>query len=461
MDHTIPPLGVSEYINYLNSSLKGSRKRVIGEVFELLYADSGHVYFTLKDKKEDAVLKCAIWRSNYQIQGIQLKNGMEVIATGFPEIYPIKGRLSFIISSIELVGEGQLKAAYDDLKRSLTKEGLFATENKRALPIFPKKIGIITSRSGAVIHDFLGNVDKCGFNFIFCDSRVEGKDALKEILQSLKTMRAQNIDALVIMRGGGPMQSLAAFDNEILVREIAKFPVPVIAAIGHHLDIPLAALAADIHVSTPTAAANLIGKSWEDGRFKLRKLSQEVIIGYSQLLQDSELTLQLRKETVLEAFRSLSLIFDQIRQQIKDHLVQVHATIPGLVERINNLTEYILVGFHSHIVSVYSKLVFSDEISALAYAISHTQDTLTSVWEERIVRPYNYSFQSAHKELAYVDKTIHLRDPRVLLKHGYSILQKNGKVVKSVKNVTIGELVEVTLSDGQITSQVKELKKYE
>lgn len=458
MEPTAQPLSVSEFVLTLNQELKNFRQRIIGEVFSLKIADSGHVYFTLRDKNGDAVIDCKIWNNNYRIQGVRLKNGMEVIISGHPNVYQLNGRLSVLVESIELVGEGRLKAAYDELKGQLTREGLFAEESKREIPQFPQNVGIITSRGGAVIHDFYGNVGICGYRFIFCDSRVEGKDTLRDLLHSLKVMAMQDIEVLVVMRGGGPMQSLAAFDNEALVREIVAFPVPVIAAIGHHLDVPLAALAADVHVSTPTAAANLLGKSWVDGRYTFRKLTQEVTMHYSQVIQDTELTLQLRKETVSEAFQSLLQVFDQAKQVIKNHLTHIQAILPGLSNRVNNLQEYILAGFHSQITTQYKTLEFSDEILVFNETLATTAALLSSFWEESITRIYNFSFQTMQKELQHMEATIHLRDPHVLLKHGYSILRNQGKLVKSIENVTIGELLEVILADGLVITEVKKVK---
>ncbi len=271
---------IAEFIEILNVFFRREDVRITGEISELKRAASGHVYFTLKDKKDGAVMDAIIWSRNYQLCGVALEVGMEVVLTGHPNIYPPSGRLSFVADMVELVGEGALKKAYDGLKAKLEAEGVFAPARKRALPEFPQRIGVITSLKGAVIHDFENNLGKFGFKVMVCDSRVEGQAAVKDLLASVEAMREfapkddeiGGIDALVIIRGGGSLESLQAFNNEALVRAIVDFPVPVIAGIGHDKDVPLAALAADYMTSTPTAAAHLLNRSWEAAFSKVRDL---------------------------------------------------------------------------------------------------------------------------------------------------------------------------------------------
>lgn len=268
---------VGEYIEVLNVAFKREVIKLTGEISELKRADSGHVYFSIKDKEDGAVMGCIMWKGNYNLCGIALEVGMEVILTGHPNIYPARGSLSFVADTVELVGEGALKKAYDALKKKLEVEGIFAPERKRALPDYVQKIGVITSMKGAVIHDFENNLGKFGFSVRVLDARVEGQQAIVSLMSSLTQMRKQalagNIEVLVIIRGGGSLESLQAFNNEALVREIVSFPVPVIAGIGHDQDVPLAALAADFMTSTPTAAAHLLCKQWEEAYAKIHQVS--------------------------------------------------------------------------------------------------------------------------------------------------------------------------------------------
>ena len=273
---------IAEYIEILNVFFKSQSARIIGEISELKRAASGHVYFSVKDKENSGSLDAIMWARNYQLCGVALEVGMEVILNGHPNVYPPSGRLSFVADTVELVGEGALKKAYDDLRKKLEAEGVFAAARKRPLPEYPQGIGVITSLKGAVIHDFENNLGKFGFKVNVIDARVEGAQAVPSLLAAIHAMREMvedegsrgtGIEALVIIRGGGSLESLQAFNNEALVREVINFPVPVIAGIGHDQDVPLMALAADYMTSTPTAAAHVLGRSWEEAHAKVREFS--------------------------------------------------------------------------------------------------------------------------------------------------------------------------------------------
>jgi exodeoxyribonuclease VII large subunit len=186
---------------------------------------------------------------------------MEVIVEGTPSIYIPNGRFNFGVNTIELVGEGALKMAYDKLKKKLDSEGLFDIERKKLIPELPERIGLITSETGAVIHDFLTNIGKYGFKIKFFNSRVEGQLAIKDLLSAIEYFEDKDIDVLVIIRGGGSLESLQAFNNEVLIRKIADFEKPVICGIGHDKDVPLCALVADLLVSTPTAVTTVLNRS--------------------------------------------------------------------------------------------------------------------------------------------------------------------------------------------------------
>ncbi|MFH1575507.1 MAG: exodeoxyribonuclease VII large subunit, partial [Candidatus Nealsonbacteria bacterium] len=301
---------VSEFIALLNIGLKKSVVKIVGEVGQVQAGPTGHVYFTLKDEKKQGIINCIIWKSKYMLYGIKLEEGMKIMALGHPEVYAPTGRLSFISETIELAGEGTLKKQYDELKKKLTKEGLFAEERKRPLPLYPQKIGLITSKKGAVLGDFLSNVGKFGFKIKMIDSRVEGQEAVAELLSAIKTFRKKDIDILAIIRGGGSMESLMPFNNELLVREIVNFPAPVIVAIGHDRDEPLVDLAADVSVSTPSIVATTISQSWEDLALFLEKQERDIFARYQSIF-DNFWNMEKRVMIAFERFRSLLSIIKQ------------------------------------------------------------------------------------------------------------------------------------------------------
>ncbi len=287
------PLSVLDYIAVLNETLRDIEVSIVGEVSKVSFPPSGHVYFDLKDESGDGVLHCVVWKTVYQNLGIALKMGMRIVVLGSAGIYAPRGELSFKVKAMELTGEGVLKKRYEELKKKLVEEGVFNEERKRAVPEYPERIGIVTSRNGAVIHDILNNLGRFGFKVSLVDARVEGPEAVGSLLSAIKKLRDVPLDVLIVARGGGSMEALQAFDNERLVRALVDFPVPVIAAIGHHQDVPLAALAADVHVSTPTAAANLLNRSWADAALRVAHDAERISEIFRNMIERAEEKLDL------------------------------------------------------------------------------------------------------------------------------------------------------------------------
>ena len=388
-------ISVSNYIKILNQGLREFTGKIIGEVSEVKFGPSGHVYFSLKDEGDKSVISCIIWRYKYQLYGIELREGLKIIASGHPEIYAPTGRISFLAEVIEHAGEGELKKEYERLKKKLSEEGLFAEEKKRKIPAYIQRIGMITSLNGAVIADFSNNLGKFGFKVKMIDSRVEGQTAAAEILSSIRTFKKQNIEALVIMRGGGSLESMLAFNNELLVREVANFPVPVIVAIGHHKDVPLMALVADIAVSTPSIATTMLTESWKQASLLLERHERNIISKYSDFIFE--------KYKKIENGLKISL------GNFKNALLNVRIGLGSSLDKS-------LAGFSSLLLRT-------------------------------------------SQQLTQAEKIIGLNDPERQLMLGYSIARCNNKIVRSIKNVKIGEGIDVQVSDGKINSQIINITK--
>jgi exodeoxyribonuclease VII large subunit len=412
----MPPIetySVSEFIQRINSELEGIVGQVMGEVSELKTASSGHVYFTLKDKDTGYILPCTIWARDYLLSSVALEMGMEVAVSGKASYYGPFGKLSFNAKTVELVGEGALKKAYDKLKKKLTEEGIFAPERKRSIPIFPQKIGIITSTHGAVIHDFSNNLGKFGFSLMVLNSKVEGPESGRELALSVRAMRTEAIDILVIIRGGGSIQSLAGFDNEILVREIASFPVPVIAGVGHHQDVTLAALAADAAESTPSLVATLINASW------------------------------------IEAIRSLDQSEDHIFQAYEHSLTTAARTVDRSCAVINNSLGSILRAYSTATESIRRAAV------SLEYEFRRTKERIGTTLQA-LYGHYQQQLQGVTTQLDATAKLMKSNSPEHQLRFGYSITYKNGTIVRSAKDVRKGDTLSVQVSDGTILTTVSD-----
>jgi len=384
---------ISAYLKLLNGVLNSFGAKIIGEVSEVKISSVGHVYFSLKDKKDGSVLSCVIWNYDYKMCGIDLVEGIEVKATGFPDVYPVTGRLSFKAKTIQLAGEGQIKKEYEKLKKKLEEEGLFNEERKKQITDFPQKIGIITSKQGAVINDFLNNLGRYGFYIEFIDSRVEGLEAVKDLINSIKTFKKKKIDVLVIMRGGGSLESFLAFNNEMLIREVVDLPFPVIAAIGHDKDIPLLSLVADKMVSTPSIAASLLNSSWQKAEIELEGKKREIFSLFNSCLL-------FQKNKVNNLFNKSKIKIEEIINNFKIIEYKVINILPGIIKR---------------------------EIDKIKEKINN------------------------------IEKLIKYNDPERNLRLGYCIAKKNNKIIKSIKDVNIEEDIELMLHNGMINSKIKKI----
>lgn len=409
------PYSVSDYLDLINESLSDFTGRVQGEVTELSIRSS-YLFFSLKDKDDGSLLSCFMWQRDYKLCGVTLEDGLEIVAEGFPEVYKPSGRLSLRASVVELVGEGVLKKAYDKLHKKLKEEGLFAEERKRPLPDYPQKIGVITSASGRVIKDFLNNLGKYGFKIKMIDSRVEGQAAVVDLLAAIGRFKGAGLDVLVIIRGGGSLESLQAFNNESLVRAIADFEAPVICGIGHAEDVPLASLAADHGATTPTAAAIALNRSWSKLSGQLAVLERDILSGYQKMLAE------------------------------EGHKVE------GLAQRIRSKSDFAARRFKE------LKIKLAHESRNLARSINEAQRSLQRLADD-INAAWVGDFKRMETRLDGIEKRLKGADPRRQLALGYSIAFWSGKVIRSVDQVKPGMSLDIRVADGVIGSKVELLRK--
>ncbi len=404
---------VSRFLDLLNNNLRASNARIQGEVSSFDLRGS-YLFFSLKDRGDESVLSCFMWNNDYKLYGIELEAGMEIIIDGFPSVHKPTGKLSMQVSAIELVGEGALKKAYDELKKELEEEGLFAPERKKAVPALPGKIGLITSETGAVIHDFLNNLGKYGYQIKFMNSRVEGQIAVSDLMSAVDYFNKQDVDVLVIIRGGGSLESLQAFNNEMLVRKIAGCRMPVICGIGHDKDVPLASLVADLGVSTPTAVAIYLNRTWDDAVKRLAVLERDVLYKYQELLQKEKYLLEEMAGGSRKYFGMIFQEFDGIRHRLKSVLADIGYNIKSLVKALG--------------------------------------DSFGLIFEK-----FERNFQDRSNFLNETEKRLKIYDPMRQLKLGYCIASAGGRVIKSIKQAKSGDLIDIQVSDGKIKSVINKI----
>lgn len=404
-------ISVSQYLDLLNSKLKAEKAKIIGEISNVQeYPGRSYLYFSLKDSKDQSTVKCFMWKKDYNISGVKLEEGLEVVVSAYPNIYKPNGGLTLQVEAIELVGEGALKKAYDELKNKLEKEGLFSVENKKPLPMYPHKIGVITSKSGAVINDFLTNIGKYGFEILFVDSKVEGGDSIFDLLNSIETLKNKDLDVLVIMRGGGSLESFMAFNNETLVRAVASFPAPVITGIGHDKDVSLVSLVSDVNVSTPTAVAHYLNKNWDDVVSYITSSEEKIFSIYSSAIQSVRFNIEHTSVVFEQKFSKLFEAFYRLENVLVSSLEKLEGLIRFNYEKIKNSDLLI-------------KRIMSDMLSNFYEKLRQTENLLVASSPER------------------------------QLKKGYSIVRKNGKIIKSTEDVEKGVNIDIMVSDGIIKSK--------
>ncbi|MEK7477865.1 MAG: exodeoxyribonuclease VII large subunit [Patescibacteria group bacterium] len=406
---------VSVFLDLVNTGLRTFEVKIKGEVSSV-DERNGNYYFGLKDKEDGSTISCLIWKSNYRLTGVELKEGMEIVVHGWPNVYKPSGRLSFHVDTIEMVGEGALKQQYEELKKKLEAEGLFAPERKKPIPLFPTKIGLITSRQGEAIFDFRTNLGQFGFQIKFLDSRVEGVQAVPSLIKAVRYFKDKDIDVLVLVRGGGSLESLLSFNNEALVREIVNFPKPVVAGIGHDQDVSLLDLVADRSCSTPTGVAKLLSYSWEQALAKINLYAKDIFGRYRKELFDQKYSLQTFS---LRLKKNFSLIFENFRAldyRLKQYFSSIGAQIKSYSTSLSNLAESITLHFEKNL---------------------------------RMVLDY----------LKLADASITTNNPERQLRLGYSLVSAGGKILKSVAGIGKGEEIEVRLQDGKIYSEVRSIEK--
>jgi exodeoxyribonuclease VII large subunit len=279
------PLTVSELTRRIREKLESgfSDVWITGEISGLRVPPSGHIYFTLKDK--DAQIKAVFFRSGNRYLKFAPKDGMEVILRGRVTVYDPRGEYQVVAEYMEPKGIGALQLAFLQLKEKLEKEGLFDQSRKRPLPVHPRRVGVVTSPSGAAIRDILNVLGRRapGVKILIAPATVQGAAAPAEIASAISELnKVDGLDVIIVGRGGGSVEDLAAFNTEVVARAIASSNIPVISAVGHETDFTIADFAADLRAPTPSAAAEVVAKNEEDMADALRSLQGRLIYAVMQ-----------------------------------------------------------------------------------------------------------------------------------------------------------------------------------
>ncbi len=414
--------------------------RVEGEMSNLSSPSSGHIYFSLKDNA--AQIRCAMFKTHLRSLKFKPANGLQVIATAQVTIYEPRGDYQLVIVSLEETGDGALRMAFEALKHQLSKEGLFDTSRKKPLPALPHCIGIITSPSGAAIRDILTVLNRRfpAIPVILYPVSVQGDNAKHDIVRAFNLANTlDQCDVLILGRGGGSLEDLQAFNEEIVARAIATSAIPVIAGIGHEIDVTIADFVADLRAATPSAAAEHAvpdQREWQSRFISLEsKLSQR-------------LGRQLAQKT-----QTLAWLDKRLKQHQPGQKLAANAQrLDELELRLTRATQRKLLQCRSNLDTQSTKLHNQSPahiINSLDLRQHYLQQRLNTAWQRKL--------EHLHQRLNQAGQTLHAVSPLATLNRGYALVTdtKTDTVIRSTRQIEKDAIVLTILANGQFTSRVE------
>jgi len=412
---------------------------VEGEISNLRPAPSGHVYFTLKDA--DAQLPVVLFRRQAMLLRFRLEDGQHVLARGRVSVYDQRGQVQLVAETLEPVGAGSLQLAFEQLKERLKAEGLFDSARKRPLPAFPRTVGIVTSPSGAVIRDFLNIAGRrhAGLNILLCSASVQGESAAVEIEAAIACLNASGlVDAIVLARGGGSLEDLAAFNSERVARAIAASQVPVVSAVGHETDFTIADFVADLRAPTPSAAAELITEAQHRIAEHVARLDARLErAGHFRLLQARQ---HLARIAAARAEARITTLLRRLEQRLDDAQQRL---LGGMTFRLRDT--------HRHIAELGAAVLRHDPRQRLAHAQQHF-----SVGRTRLFHAVDRLLHERRARLQAIDARLQSLSPLAVLERGYAlVLDAGGRLVRSTAQIDTGDRLTTRLADGAFISHVE------
>jgi len=409
---------------------------VEGELSNLARPSSGHLYFSLKDDR--AQIRCALFRQHASRLKVAMKDGLQVRARGRVSLYEGRGDYQLIVDSIEPAGDGALRKAFEALKAKLQAEGLFEQSLKRPLPAHPQRIGVITSASGAAVRDIISVFQRRApfIELVIMPSAVQGREAAPQLVRALQQTDRAGFDALIVSRGGGSLEDLWPFNEEMVARAIADCQTPTISAVGHETDISISDFVADVRAPTPSAAAELLSP---DTQALLRQVEQ----------LERRLLQRLR-----ERLGRARLQLDNLRQRLRhpgERLAQQAQRLDELELRLRRALTQQLTQQQQQLTHLRTRL----QTQHPGRHLSQLRDQLEQL-EARLPRAMHSQLKQQRQQLEQLAQTLHLVSPLATLGRGYSILlDDNGTAVRSASAASADQRLKARLHDGELSVRVE------
>ena len=413
-----------------------------GEISNFSQPVSGHWYLSLKD--ENAQVRCAMFRMKNMRVSFHPTNGMQVLVRANVSLYEPRGDYQLIIESMHLAGEGLLMQQFEALKMKLAAEGLFAQHLKKNLPHFSKAVGIITSKTGAALQDILHILQRRdpSLKIIIYPTAVQGKDAATDIAQMIELAnQRQEVDVLIVGRGGGSLEDLWCFNEEIVARAIFHSHLPVISAVGHETDVTIADFVADVRAPTPSAAAELVSRNQTELLQQLQYRRQRLEIALDRLFAEKQ-----------QKLKHLSLRLHNQHPQAQLHIQQ--QLITQLSHRLQQTLRHHWQKTAENLTALSMRLYKNP----LPLRLQQYEQQLAQL-KVRLNSHMNLTLSLQQKQLAHLCGKLDSLSPLKVLARGYSITQNQQNfTIRSIKDVNVGEHIKTRLTDGNIISQVIRLE---
>ncbi|MCG9701529.1 exodeoxyribonuclease VII large subunit [Vibrio natriegens] len=411
---------------------------LVGEISNFSAPVSGHWYLTLKDSR--AQVKCAMFRGNNRRVTFKPANGNQVLVKARLSLYEPRGDYQLIIESMQPEGDGRLQQEFEELKMKLAAEGLFAQTNKQILPEHPKRVGVITSKTGAALYDILDVLKRRdpSLPVVIYPTMVQGEEAAIQIAQAIGRANSRNeCDVLIVGRGGGSLEDLWCFNNEILARTISASQIPIISAVGHEVDVTIADFVADVRAPTPSAAAELVSR---DNSHK----DQALVTRQHKLASAMRYYLAEQKQQAAQLLHRLE------RQHPSYQLQRQSQQLDELDVRLRRAMQRFIDTRQQAIERKHHRLQLNSPVRHLAQQKSRLDRV-----EQKLLDAMDRKLLTVRHQLAMAAEKLEAVSPLATLKRGYSITQtEQGKVITQAEDVKTGDRLVTRLANGEIRSTV-------
>lgn len=410
-----------------------------GEISNFKRHTSGHLYLTLKD--EEARISAIMFRSMAAKLNFVPEDGMNVLVEGRISVYPAGGNYQIYIDKMEQDGLGNLYIEFEKLKKKLQQEGLFDPMHKQELPKFPRRIGIVTAPTGAAIKDILSTIQR---RFPICEtilfpSLVQGASAKEDIVKNIRLANTYDIDLLIVGRGGGSIEDLWAFNEEVVARAIYESKIPIISAVGHEVDVTIADFIADKRAPTPTGAAEMAVPTIAEVESLFAAKKMEVSNLFLNRLAEKKH--QLKKLADSFILKNPMVLYDVKIQKLDNLIERLQSSVTTYFEEKKQR----FIQLKAHYILQNPVIIYESQLNKVKTEQALLQKNIKTI----LLKKQN--------DLAFIVQTLKLVNPLNILDKGYSLVKKDGHILKNSSNIKVEDQLQIRLSKGELNVEVKEI----